>query len=710
MKKLGINNTYPKILFLTLSSSVFFIALYISLFFYTKQVENNVYNESSDRYSKEVNKLFDFNSQSVATALNIDSFWDDFVNFFQTKNKKWYDDNIASELAIHNGDYSAVYGADKKLLYSTSDHGFKSNNFIPTEAINALAKSKVIRFYIKVDEGILEVFGTTVHPTNDPTKSESDIAGYYFITRVLNSNFINKLEKLTDSKIVINNTNTAETAEENKIKTTLELKDYKGKTISYITFKRDFAIYFERITNIFYLIIIAFVINLTLMLFYTKKWIFYPLNLIANVLQTGNKSSIKDLKKTSKEFSHIAELFEMSEKQKNELIKQKLKAEESDKLKSSFLSNLSHEIRTPMNAIVGFTELLINTEVEKEEQLEYLTVVDKSGKNLIAIIDDLIEMSKIESHQTKPNYTPVNLESCIHDLYNSIQITNKKSKKIDFKIIESHNPALHPIKTDQVKLIQIITNLITNALKFTEKGSVAFGYEVDDKNSTIKFSIKDTGFGIEEEDQKYIFDRFRRVGGDHTIKISGLGLGLAISKAYVEMLGGTIALKSKLGEGSEFYFTIPLEYVKSKKITVQPVNQAVSIREGEEEEGTILIAEDDNINFLLFQKIMKSKNYKIIRAENGQEAVDICLSNPNIDLVLMDIKMPIMDGFEAFDKISPIRPNLPIIAQTAFSSNEDKEKIFKLGFTDYITKPINRERLFELIDDIFEKKNKTIIG
>jgi CheY-like chemotaxis protein len=213
--------------------------------------------------------------------------------------------------------------------------------------------------------------------------------------------------------------------------------------------------------------------------------------------------------------------------------------------------------------------------------------------------------------------------------------------------------------------------------------------------------VKDTGFGIDEDSHLHIFDRFRRVGGDNSIKAGGLGLGLAISKAYVEMLGGTIELKSKVGKGSIFSFTIPLVYDKVEMITVQSVKNNPQTKGNEE--GTILIAEDDNINYLLFQKIMKDKNYKIIRAENGQDAVNICLNNPDIDLVLMDIKMPVMDGFEALEKIQPIRPNLPVIAQTAFSSNEDKERIFKVGFNNYITKPINREKLFQMIDQIFQK-------
>jgi CheY-like chemotaxis protein len=208
--------------------------------------------------------------------------------------------------------------------------------------------------------------------------------------------------------------------------------------------------------------------------------------------------------------------------------------------------------------------------------------------------------------------------------------------------------------------------------------------------------------GIDEKNHKYIFDRFKRVDSDVSIKVGGLGLGLAISKAYVEMMGGTITLESKVEEGSLFSFSIPLKYGKLKKAAVKPIKN-FDIYIGKEG-GTILVAEDDNINFLLFKKIIKLKNYTIIRALNGQEAVDICANNPNIDLVLMDIKMPVMDGFEALEKIKTIRPKLIVIAQTAYSSNEDEEKIYKAGFYGYLTKPINREKLFEMIDDVFQVK------
>lgn len=680
--------------------NIFAILLFISLLIYAERVKTLLTENNNNQFQDEISRMIDLESNQIKTAVKSDARWTDFVNYTITKDVNWYNEMYANP-DNYQADYIGVYGLDNKIINHTNTAKIAATDLIPKEALEHIDKSGYTNFYLKTPEGLIQVFGSTITKSNNLSNNKP--AGYFIVARKIDSTFKQNMEKFTNSAVtVVDNPENKESKDYTLINK-IDLKDYQGKTISSVCFERPFGKFITTIFNVLFTTLALALLLFTISLIYTKKWVYTPLNAIKKALETGNKQSITILKNTEGDFKNIGHLFEESAKQKNELIKEKLKAEESDKLKSSFLSNLSHEIRTPMNAIVGFTDLLMNTEVAKEEQLEYLTVIDKSGKNLIAIIDDLIEMSKIESHQTKPNYTAVNLESCVHDLYDSIKITNKKAKKINFEIVESKNPVLHPVKTDEVKLKQIITNLITNALKFTDKGSVAFGYEIDEQNQSIQFKVKDTGFGIEETNQKYVFDRFRRVGNDHSIKAGGLGLGLAISKAYVEMLGGTISLASTLGKGSEFYFTIPLEYIATQKIMVQPVNQ-IQLPKGEEE-GTILIAEDDNINFLLFQKIMKAKNYKIIRAQNGQEAVDICLNNPNIDLVLMDIKMPVMDGYEAFDKIAPIRPNLPIIAQTAFSSNEDKERIFKLGFHDYITKPINRERLFELIDGVFQKEN-----
>ena len=695
MKKIETKKSKPKIVLLVVGMNVFSIALVLTILLYITNIKKSILDNYNNQFENEITRISHLVFNQVVTSMERS----DFVDYLKTKDSSWYN-KMYSDPSLFKSDYIGVYGLDNKIINHTNTTKIKEVDFVPKEALTALNKSGKSRFYLKTSDGIIQVFGIAISKSNDVINSKPE--GYFILARRIDTPFKQRIEKITNSTITIFNNQNNKAVKNYILQYKADLKDYKNQFVARVYFERPFEKFIATILKSLYFILFISLILLLLSFVYTKKWISIPLHAITKALETGNKDAIEILKNTEGDFKNIGSLFEENAKQKSKLVKAKLKAEENDKLKSSFLSNLSHEIRTPINAIVGFNELLMNTEVGKEEQQEYLSVIDKSGKNLIAIIDDLIEMSKIESHQTKPNYTAVNMESCVKDLYDSIKITNKKAKKIDFKLIESKKPAPYPIKTDEVKLKQIITNLVTNALKFTEQGSVEFGYEIDEPNNQIVFRVKDTGFGIDENNQQYIFDRFRRVGGDHTIKIGGLGLGLAISKAYAEMLGGTIALESKLGKGSEFYFTIPLEYVKSQKIKVQPVNE-VSISIGGEE-GTILIAEDDNINFLLFQKIMKAKNYRIIRAENGQEAVDICFNNPNIDLVLMDIKMPMMDGFEALEKIAPIRPNLPVIAQTAFSSNEDKDKIFKAGFTDYITKPINRERLFEIIDVILKKE------
>jgi CheY-like chemotaxis protein/anti-sigma regulatory factor (Ser/Thr protein kinase) len=354
-----------------------------------------------------------------------------------------------------------------------------------------------------------------------------------------------------------------------------------------------------------------------------------------------------------------------------------------------------------MNAIVGFSDLLDDSNLSENDKQEYLKIIKNSGANLVSIIEDLIEMSKIDAKQILPKYEGVDVEKCIKELYNSIQVTIPKEKQIEFYIQESAKKIEGKILTDEIKLKQILINLITNAIKFTAKGYVNFGYTVNKKQNVLEFRVADSGLGIDGNNLKVIFDRFRRIEDEFYVESSGLGLGLSITKAYVEMLGGTISVESKSGVGSVFLFTIPLKYDLVEK-KAKPVYQFnVSKNSGNQ---TILVAEDDSINFLLLKKILELKNYKVLRASNGQEAVDMCSSNPNIDLVFMDIKMPILDGFKALKKVKKNRPNLPVIAQTAYSSAEDKEKINNAGFVDYITKPLNKEKIFELLEKIFAQK------
>lgn len=428
-----------------------------------------------------------------------------------------------------------------------------------------------------------------------------------------------------------------------------------------------------------------------------KKNIYQPIAFIQKSLETNERKYNKLLLFFSTEFSQISILLQNNNNQKFELNAAKIKAEESERLETTFLENLSHEIRTPMNAIIGFTDLLLTDNLDEKTKTKYLSIIHKSGGNLVSILEDLIEISKIDTNQIVSNYTFINLEDCLIKVYNSIKLDVSISKKIDFKIIPSKTPIHYKVKMDEVKLNQILLNLIYNALKFTEKGSVSFGYAVIEEADLefIEFKVSDTGIGIRKENQKIIFERFKRIENDKAIEKGGLGLGLSITKAYVEMMGGEISINSSEEKGSVFSFKIPLKYDKEEKEAIDKTNNNVKIEINSRK--TILIAEDDNINFILILKMFQETNHNILRAENGLVAVNIIKENPNIDLVLMDIKMPIMNGYEAFENINKLYPNLPIIAQTAHASAEDKTKTLTLGFSNYITKPLNKELLLEMV-------------
>ncbi|WP_395060660.1 response regulator [Flavobacterium sp.] len=687
-------STYKKILCSNVISSIAFLLLFFSLYYYTIQQEEQVYNSSKEQFDNEVNSLLVLNSEGIITTIKDITFWDELVKFIKTKDKKWFDDSVSTYIELYNIDYVGIYDLQSNFIMQSSSDKIKIIDFIPKGIFPKLYKDKLVKFYVKLPKGIVEVYGATIHTSNDPLKIKTKPSAYFFIARVLDKSYFSKLEKISGSEISFLGKNDTIVDYKTIIKTT-NLLDYRGVVVGKLSFKRNLNVNFKSTKNILYIILIAFVIGMFFHFYFSKKWIHEPLKLITQVLETGNKKAVKSLKNSSVEFGHIGNMFEENIKQKKQLEFSKQKAEESDNLKSAFLTNLSHEIRTPMNAIVGFSDLLNNPKLSNKERLEYLNVITQSGSNLVYIIDDLVEMSKIDANQISPNYTSVNLESCLNELYNQIKITIPKEKTIDFELIKSENPITNRILTDEIKLKQIIINLITNAIKFTEQGFVTFGYELNIENATISFIINDTGLGIDEANQEIIFNRFRRIDGDYAIKVGGLGLGLAISKAYVEMLGGTISLQSQVGVGSRFLFTIPLFFDKKESNIPLPIIE--QFVEETAENQTILVAEDDNINFLLLEKIMRLKNYKIIRAKNGQEAVSICRDNKNIDLVLMDIKMPVLSGYEALAKIKVFRPELPIIAQTAYSSSEDQEKMKRAGFVNYITKPINKEKLFQII-------------
>lgn len=376
-----------------------------------------------------------------------------------------------------------------------------------------------------------------------------------------------------------------------------------------------------------------------------------------------------------------------------------VKAEESDRLKSAFLATMSHELRTPLNAIIGFSSL-IDEDLPVEEIIDFGKLIHSSGNHLLSIIDELFDITLIEAGETKMNYELVALEPILDNIHKIIQAVQQKAEKtsIDLNLIIPPEQKDLVIKTDSLKLKQILLNLLKNALKFTDKGHINYGFSIEreDGKSILKFYVEDTGIGIPREKQGFIFDMFRQADDTSTRKHDGVGIGLSISKKLTELLSGKLWVVSDEGEGSTFYFTLPFE----EGADFKHIENAVPVKYEKSDklkEKTILAVEDDEVSLELLKVILDKSGFNIIGAANGKEAIEICKENANIDLVLMDINMPVMDGYEATKALKKLKPNLPIIAQTAYAIAGDREKIIEAGCDDYISKPIKKKDLLEIV-------------
>lgn len=386
-----------------------------------------------------------------------------------------------------------------------------------------------------------------------------------------------------------------------------------------------------------------------------------------------------------------------------ELLKAKEKAEESDRLKSAFLANMSHEIRTPMNGILGFASLLSEPELSGEKQKEYIKIIEKSGARMLNIINDIISISKIESGIMDTYVSETNINNQLQFVYDSLKLdADHKKLQLSYTCALPEKDAI--IITDCEKFLRILLNLVKNAIKYTNKGIIEFGYSAEKEK--VKFYVKDTGIGIPKEKVEGIFERFFQADITNKMARQGAGLGLAISKAYVEMLGGKIWVDSQESRGSTFFFTLPRNVILDKNVHV-----SADVHSDTEEKIIIpqklglkvLIAEDEEASKMLITIEIEKFCREILKASTGIQAVETCRNNPDIDLVFMDIQMPDLNGYEATKKIREFNKKVIIIAQTAFALEGDKEKAIEAGCNNYISKPINRDALLSLIQLYFPK-------
>lgn len=376
----------------------------------------------------------------------------------------------------------------------------------------------------------------------------------------------------------------------------------------------------------------------------------------------------------------------------------KEKAEQSDKLKSAFLANMSHEIRTPMNAIIGFSHLLNDPDIGDENKSEIVSHITHNSDTLLNLIDDIIDISKIEAGQLEISKRESKINSILNELL-KIFLEKKKhlnKENIEIKLIPGNDNLNFSIVSDPLRIQQVITNLMDNALKFINEGSIEFGYNIekDIKNPSIIFYVKDTGIGLTEIDQKKIFNRFTKLEDDRRKLYRGAGLGLAICKNIAELLGGEIWVTSKLNLGSQFYFKIPFN--EFSETNTDNNKSKTSIKTYSWPNKSVLVAEDEESNFRFIEMLLSQTNVNLLHAKNGNEAIDLFLNN-KFDLILMDIKMPELDGLEAVKEIRKTDTNIPIIAQTAFAMENDEIQSIEAGCSNYISKPIRKEKLLNLM-------------
>ena len=388
------------------------------------------------------------------------------------------------------------------------------------------------------------------------------------------------------------------------------------------------------------------------------------------------------------------ELEKKVEERTIELKEALLKAEESDNLKSAFLANMSHEIRTPMNGIVGFAKILEDDSLAPELRKKYVDILGRQSQSLLQIVNDLITISKIESGQVTVKKSIININSFLSDIYNQfkLKLIQGKFDEIEIRIVKPLSDELAFILTDPARLEQIISSLLDNALKFTAKGFIELGYRIDAPR-TIELYVKDSGIGIPEYQHDKIFTKFYRYSRNNQPLSSGTGLGLSIAENLTKMLGGEINFESKEGEGSTFFVRIPYvpieQSLTERKNIVKPTSDWSN--------KMILIVEDDLISYLFLESILNKTKANIIHVKNGEDAIEVCHINEKIDLILMDMQLPFISGYEATRVIKSFRTNIPIIAQTANVLNNEKERCLKTGCDEYISKPIDPDEFMSML-------------
>lgn len=626
------------------------------------------------------------------------TYWDEFIDFVRNPDKQWADDNIGSILSSFSVQAVYVLNIEKNLIYTSFEDQFNELGSIKfdIEVFDHLNTHHFINYYESTPFGFAMIQGATVHPTKDPGRLTEPQA-YFFMIKILDSTLLKSMEKISGCQVFVFDPKDSLPAYiiNDKVSSIHVLENWKKEKVGYLSFVKelDFLQLYRKMSlqmqGLLLFCIICILVTFVLLL---SRLVNKPLRLISEIVKNEDLSKIPQLKKNSSDFERIGNMIEQFVKQKKDLEHAMHLAQASDKIKTEFLNNISHEVRTPLNGIMGAASLLSFDDITEESHREIISVLNLSTKRLLRTITQYMDISLLSSDNMPVYETHIEIFDFLRPLVSEYQeecLQKNLEWVVDFPV--EYHEILFTV--DKSLLHKVVSHLLDNAVMFTEKGSVTFRFKINDEE--IAFFIEDTGVGIDQEVKPRIFKVFSQEDASSLRRHEGSGLGLAICFKIIQLMGGRISFESEKGVGSNFYFTIPL---LEKTMVLEKEDKKIAILKTIDN-PIVLIAEDEDSNFFVLKAILEKRmNAKVIRAFDGLEAVNVCRETARLNLILMDLKMPVMDGFEATSIIKKEFKNLPIVAITAYGMTGDEQRAQDVGCDDYITKPFKTNALIESLN------------